>query len=671
MTPSSATAARIPLHPTLTSPILHVRGGVSSAVDDAQIVQALSECLRVRPKIQRESGSRWESAKGTLEFEDLHRAEKALATINGYRFPGEDEPLRLYAAPRGDNPVPEARRRIVKLLPETMTPGALFEACRPFGPIDSIVAVPTQAPDGSGSMVVAFLKEEHASAAARELHLAEIGSNTVTVEIFHPALQAPPAPIPLGPMDATGGGRVGLHSSGLGEVDPSQPAGWRSASSTSSVSVSHAWSAPTQWSPTNSRVASWTAQTPAPHPGWSAQSRSLSGVKSRPREAVNLLSPTRHLEHAGPSVDPCNLFIKNLDQATTTEKLHALFQSFGTIVSARVMEEPVTKASKEFGFVSFTRAEDAAAALAGMNGYKLPESNKQIIVRLHEPKNIREGRLRRFSNASRGSTQDLVNAARGLTLSVTSSASSSYSDSGRSPSPSRLAPDFSFSSTDTSPDPPTTKALPPAIAEAASPSKLSDVERLRAAVSGLVQPFQVEEVVSLILELPKKEQKLCLFNPAILKDKVADACEVLAASGENELSQGGASRALPSAAPTGSPRPAMTIPSSLNALAQLPVANIISLLPYCSSLRVDVAPKATREETDTFMDSLEGRPVHEMKQKLGERVFKAIKATGVKGAPRYTIHLLDTEELRPLAHLLAYPSILQEKVLSIGAIAAQ
>ncbi|SCZ98722.1 BZ3500_MvSof-1268-A1-R1_Chr3-1g05575 [Microbotryum saponariae] len=656
-------AAAIPPHPTLTFPILHVRGGISSAVDDAQIVQALSECLRVRPNIPRESGSRWESAKGTLEFEDLHRAEKALATVNRYRFPGEDEPLRLYAAPTCDNPVPKARSRIVKLLPETMTPGALFEACRPFGPIHSIVAVPTQASDGSISMIVTFLREEHALAATKELHLAEVGSHTVTVEIFDPASQTSPIP-PAATMGAISGRRGAFPA--RGESHGFQSPVWHTTSAAKSPGVDHACSPSTQWSPTNSRVASWTAQTSKPHPGWSPQPRSFSGTQSRTQETDHLLSPTRHLEHGIPGVDPCNLFIKNLDQATTTEALHTLFQSFGTIVSARVMEEPVTKASKEFGFVSFTRAEDAAMALAAMNGYALPESNKKIIVRLHEPKTIREGRLRRLSDASRGSTQDLVNVARGLTLSVTSSASSSYSDCGRSPSPSRIAPEFSFSSADTSPDPPPTEVFPRAIAEAATPSKLSDPERLRVAVSRLLPANQVEDVVSLILELPKKEQKLCLFNTAILKDKVADACEVLAACGEEESVQDGPSRPQPST-PSGTPKPSMTVPGSLEALARLPVASIIPLLPYCNSLGIDVAAKAAQEETNTFMDGLEGKPVHEMKQKLGERVFKAIKATGVKGAPRYTIYLLDTEELRPLAHLLAYPSILREKVLSIGA----
>lgn len=71
---------------------------------------------------------------------------------------------------------------------------------------------------------------------------------------------------------------------------------------------------------------------------------------------------------------------------------------------------------------------------------------------------------------------------------------------------------------------------------------------------------------------------------------------------------------------------------------------------------------------------------------VGERLFKAVKATGSKGAvrtycllslllslrdnshslarsqPRITIALLDSEPLRPLAHLINYPEVLKEKV---------
>jgi len=48
--------------------------------------------------------------------------------------------------------------------------------------------------------------------------------------------------------------------------------------------------------------------------------------------------------------------------------------------------------------------------------------------------------------------------------------------------------------------------------------------------------------------------------------------------------------------------------------------------------------------------------------------FRAIKASGLKQAPKLTIALLDGDDLRALAHLMnSYPSVLKEKALLIQA----
>ncbi len=67
--------------------------------------------------------------------------------------------------------------------------------------------------------------------------------------------------------------------------------------------------------------------------------------------------------------------------------------------------------------------------------------------------------------------------------------------------------------------------------------------------------------------------------------------------------------------------------------------------------------------TDAFIDSLQGKAAHDQKQKLGDQLFKKVRSFGVKGAPKITIHLLDSEELRALAHLMnEYDEVLREKV---------
>ncbi|CAG8683926.1 12900_t:CDS:2, partial [Racocetra fulgida] len=64
----------------------------------------------------------------------------------------------------------------------------------------------------------------------------------------------------------------------------------------------------------------------------------------------------------GPFVDPCNLFIKNLDANISSSDLFNHFRRFGRIISARVMRDQETNNSKGFGFVSYTSAEEADRA---------------------------------------------------------------------------------------------------------------------------------------------------------------------------------------------------------------------------------------------------------------------------------------------------------------------
>jgi polyadenylate-binding protein len=93
----------------------------------------------------------------------------------------------------------------------------------------------------------------------------------------------------------------------------------------------------------------------------------------------------------GPLVDPCNLFIKNLDSNISSSDLFNHFRRYGRIISARVMRDQETGNSKGFGFVSYTTAEEADKAKSSMHGKTL--GTKQIVVRLHEPKKLREAKL--------------------------------------------------------------------------------------------------------------------------------------------------------------------------------------------------------------------------------------------------------------------------------------
>lgn len=67
-------------------------------------------------------------------------AEKAYATVNGQAFPELSSTLSLHLSPSlNDDPSPSATPLVFKSLPLDTTAGALFDLCRPFGPLHRVV----------------------------------------------------------------------------------------------------------------------------------------------------------------------------------------------------------------------------------------------------------------------------------------------------------------------------------------------------------------------------------------------------------------------------------------------------------------------------------------------------------------------------------------------------
>ncbi|MDR1073490.1 MAG: RNA-binding protein [Treponema sp.] len=62
------------------------------------------------------------------------------------------------------------------------------------------------------------------------------------------------------------------------------------------------------------------------------------------------------------------LYIGNLAYNTTEDGLRTLFSQFGSVVSAKIIFDRDTGNSKGFGFVELETDEEAAAAIAGVNG---------------------------------------------------------------------------------------------------------------------------------------------------------------------------------------------------------------------------------------------------------------------------------------------------------------
>ncbi|XVF67544.1 hypothetical protein PTKIN_Ptkin10aG0129900 [Pterospermum kingtungense] len=85
-----------------------------------------------------------------------------------------------------------------------------------------------------------------------------------------------------------------------------------------------------------------------------------------------------------------NLYVKNLDDSISDEKLKELFSQYGTITSCKVMRDP-NGISKGSGFVAFSTPEEASRALAEMNGKMIV--NKPLYVALAQRKEDRRARL--------------------------------------------------------------------------------------------------------------------------------------------------------------------------------------------------------------------------------------------------------------------------------------
>ncbi|GAA5963668.1 hypothetical protein JCM3765_003538 [Sporobolomyces pararoseus] len=639
----------------LPTPLLYV-DGLTESVQDEEIVEVLSECLRLRLNLNRQNTGGNTSVAGTIEFESLHNAEKAYATANRQVFPQHSCSLSFHLSlPPSQDPVPLAQPRLIKSLPRTFTAGKVFDLCREFGPIFSATLQLAPAyPPGSGppkfkgQALVTFYEEEDARKMTEGLHFLEVEGQSIIVALWDA-------------RRAEKGRRSDISSKSF-HSNPSSPSPVQNkaertstwAKSTSKYPSSLSATTPEFVSPAMSRNVSGASQ-------WSNNTGDTSfghgggGVGDSPK----LSSKSKG---DGLSIDPCNLFVKSLDPSLTSQDLYNLFSPFGQIVSARVMTDPLTSRSKEFGFVSFEEAEQADSARKEMDG-KLVGS-KHITVRLHEPKKLRETRLSAGGAVTEherdGGVEDVQH-----TLSQLSTSDLPVASSSSTPSVDPGVVPVSGVSPSLSPESPSTTAT----------TTLSEHERLINAVRA-IKSEQTIEIVDLIEGLPKKERVMCLFNPEVLRQKVEDALLILEASKEEQEDQKQITGSTSVKGEASSSQPQILcptsdsgdVPSSIEFLAKLPSSEIVPLLPRATLVLQLSKPTAEElESTEQFMDDLEGSPIGQIKQKLGEKLFKVIKKSDVKRAPKITIDLLDTEDLRPLSALLHYPEILKEKALLLSA----
>ncbi|HUX22632.1 MAG TPA: RNA-binding protein [Spirochaetia bacterium] len=83
------------------------------------------------------------------------------------------------------------------------------------------------------------------------------------------------------------------------------------------------------------------------------------------------------------------LYIGNLSYNTTEEDLRELFSSYGTINSLNIISDRDTGRPKGFGFIEMSTADEAKAAIAGLNSREV--DGRQIKVNEANDRPPRQG----------------------------------------------------------------------------------------------------------------------------------------------------------------------------------------------------------------------------------------------------------------------------------------
>jgi polyadenylate-binding protein len=89
-----------------------------------------------------------------------------------------------------------------------------------------------------------------------------------------------------------------------------------------------------------------------------------------------------------------NVYMKNLDEDVTSEKLKEVFSKYGDIVSAYVAKDRATNISRGFGFVSFREKKDADAAIGEMsNTTMLSGGTRPLFICYAMRKDVRHAQI--------------------------------------------------------------------------------------------------------------------------------------------------------------------------------------------------------------------------------------------------------------------------------------
>ena len=77
------------------------------------------------------------------------------------------------------------------------------------------------------------------------------------------------------------------------------------------------------------------------------------------------------------------LFVAKLPQNVTSERLKAMFESYGSVIDAKVITDRDTGMSKCYGFVEMATEEAARDAIDRLNGTEM--DGKEVLVKESDP----------------------------------------------------------------------------------------------------------------------------------------------------------------------------------------------------------------------------------------------------------------------------------------------
>jgi len=84
-----------------------------------------------------------------------------------------------------------------------------------------------------------------------------------------------------------------------------------------------------------------------------------------------------------------NIYVGNMHFSLSNEDVNNLFSQFGSVTSAKIINDKVTGRSKGFGFVEMENDEDARKAIAGLNESEV--MGRKLIVNEARPQEQRSG----------------------------------------------------------------------------------------------------------------------------------------------------------------------------------------------------------------------------------------------------------------------------------------